>query len=106
MIQTALALALAAHGAGHAVGFWMGVPGWFAAAWLVPGAGFLIGAWGFSQHASWWSLVLVGSAAASLALAGLAKVGLQAGPYASASVFNAVVIGAVLLTSGRRLLPA
>ena len=106
MFQTVLVLALAAHGIGHAVGFWMGVPGWFAAAWLLPGAGFLAGAWGFSQHATWWPVVLVGSGAISLLLASVARVGLQPGPYASAAVFNAIVIGTILFTNGRRLLPA
>jgi len=46
-LRIVMALALAAHGIGHSVGFGVAAPLWFAAAWLLPGAGFVIGAWVF-----------------------------------------------------------
>ena len=46
MLHVLIAIALFMHGAGHAVGFWMPVPAWFSFAWLLPGLGFVAGAWG------------------------------------------------------------
>jgi hypothetical protein len=87
-----IALAIAAHGVGHSVGFGVAAPLWFAAAWLLPGAGFVIAAWAVWTHRTWWEPVVFGSALASLALEAVAGVSLQPGPYASAAVFNALAI--------------
>ena len=91
-LRIVIGLALAAHGLGHSVGFAAAAPLWLAAAWLLPGAGFVIGAWAFWTHRTWWEPVVLGSALASLALEAIAGVSLQAGPYASAAAFNALAI--------------
>jgi hypothetical protein len=91
-LRILLALALVAHGIGHTIGFGVAAPLWFAAAWLIPGAGFVIGAWDLWTHQSWWEPLVFGSALASLALEVMAGVSLQPGPYASAAVFNALAI--------------
>ena len=103
-LRIVIALALAAHGAGHSVGFGVAVPLWFAAAWLLPGAGFLVGAWGFWRDRDWWEPLVLGSALASSALEILAGVSLQPGPYASAAVFNALATGLLLVPRTRQWL--
>jgi hypothetical protein len=103
MLHAAIALAIVLHGLGHAVGFWMPVPTWFALAWLLPGAGFLVGASGFWQHADWWPLVLVASAIASLLMLALPTGALRQSPFGSALAFNLVVILALLVPWSRRL---
>ena len=103
-VRIVIALAIAAHGVGHSVGFGVAAPLWFAAAWLLPGAGFVIGAWAFWTHRTWWASVVFGSALASLALEAIAGVSLQPGPYASAAVFNALAIILLLLPRTRRQL--
>ena len=103
-VRIVIALAIAAHGVGHSVGFGVAAPLWFAAAWLLPGAGFVIGAWAFWTHRTWWASVVFGSALASLALEAIAGVSLQPGPYASAAVFNALAIILLLLPQTRRQL--
>ncbi len=101
-LRIVIALALAAHGVGHSVGFALAVPLWFAAAWLLPGAGFVIGAWAFWTHRTWWEPVVLGSALASLALEAIAGVPLEPGAYASAAVFNALAIILLLVPRTRR----
>jgi hypothetical protein len=107
MLQTILRIAivvgLAAHGLGHTVGFGVGAPVWFAAAWLLPGLGFVVGSWGFWKHFSWWQPVTISSAILSLALEGLVGVSLQPGPYASAAVFNVLVLLVLLVPRTRQL---
>ena len=107
-MQTALRIvivvALAAHGVGHSVGFGVAAPLWFAAAWLLPGVGFVIGAWGFWTHRSWWEPLVLSSAVASVALEALVGVSLQPGPYASAAVFNALAIVLLLVPRTRQQL--
>jgi hypothetical protein len=101
-LRLVIALALAAHGLGHSVGFGVAAPLWFAAAWLLPGAGFVIGAWAFWTHRTWWEPVVFGSALASLAFEVIAGVSLQPGPYASAAVFNGLAIILLLVPQTRR----
>src|ERR1041385_7320952 len=103
-LRIVMALALAAHGIGHSVGFGVAAPLWFAAVWLLPGAGFVIGAWAFWTHRTWWEPVVFGSALASLALEAIAGVSLQPGPYASVAVFNTFAIILLLLPRTRRQL--
>ena len=101
-LRIVIALALAAHGLGHTVGFGVAAPLWFAAAWLLAGAGFVLGAWAFWTHRSWWESVVFGSALASLALEAIAGVSLQPGPYVSAAIFNALTIILLLVPRTRR----
>jgi hypothetical protein len=89
---------------GHSVGFEVGAPLWFAAAWLLAGIGFVVGAWGFWRHRNWWERVVLASALASLALEMLAGVSLQPGPYASAAVFNVLAISLLLIPRTRQQL--
>jgi hypothetical protein len=103
MLHLLIVLALLLHGIGHAVGFWMPVPTWFAAAWLLPGLGFLVGAWGLWQQAGWWPAALIASAMVSLLMAALPAGALRAGPYGSALAFDVLVILAVAAPWGRRL---
>ena len=103
MLHLLIVLALLLHGIGHAVGFWMAVPAWFAVAWLLPGVGFVAGAWGFWQHAAWAPAVLVASAAASLLMLALPTGALRQAPYGSALAFDLLVILAIVAPSGRRL---
>jgi hypothetical protein len=103
-VRIVIVLALAAHSVGHSVGFAVAPPLWFGAAWVVPGAGFLIGAWAFWTHRSWWEPVVFGSALASLALEAIAGVSLQPGPFASAAVFNALAIILLLVPRTRHQL--
>ena len=103
-IRIVIVLVLAAHGLGHSVGFGVAAPLWFAAAWLLRGAGFVIGAWAFWTHQPWWESLIFGSALASLALEAIAGVSLQPGPYASAAVFNALAIILLLLPRTRHQL--
>jgi hypothetical protein len=106
MLHALVALALVMHGVGHALGFWMAVPAWFAVAWLVPGAGFLAGAWGFWHHADWWPAVLVASATASLLMLVLPTGALRQAPFGSfgsALAFDLIVIVALMVPWSRRL---
>jgi hypothetical protein len=103
-VRIVIVLALAAHGLGHIVGFGVAAPLWFAAAWLLPGASFVIVAWAFWTHRSWWEPVVFGSALASLALEAIARVSLEPGPYASAAIFNALAIILLLVPRTRRQL--
>ena len=82
----------------------MADPAWFAVAWLLPGVGFLVGAWGLWQHADWWPAVLVASAAASLLVLALPAGALRQAPYGSALAFDLLVILAIAVPWGRRLL--
>ncbi|MGH2352161.1 MAG: hypothetical protein ACRDJN_11180 [Chloroflexota bacterium] len=104
MWHVVIALALLAHGVGHAVGFWMPVPAWFRLLWLLPGLAFLVGAWAFWQHAEWWPVAVGAAAAASLLTIVLAPSTLRLGPYGSAFVFNALTLLVLLAPQGRRLL--
>jgi hypothetical protein len=104
MLNLLIVLALLLHGIGHAVGFWMAVPAWFAFAWLLPGVGFLVGAWGFWQQADWWPAALAASAAASLLMLALPTGALRQGPYGSAVAFDLVVFLAIAVPWSRRLL--
>ena len=104
MLHLLLVLALLLHGIGHAVGFWMAVPAWFAVAWLLPGVGFLAGAWGVWQHAGWASAVLVASAAASLLMLALPTGALRRASYGAALAFDLLVIVAIAVPWGRRLM--
>jgi hypothetical protein len=106
MWHALIALALVLHGIGHAVGFWMPVPTWFALAWLLPGAGFVLGAWAYLRRAQSWTALTLASAAVSLALVLLAPGTLAPGPYSSAFVFDVVVLAALLIPAGRRRLAA
>jgi hypothetical protein len=81
----------------------VGAQVWFAAAWLLPGLGFVVGSWGFCKHISWWHPVTIAFAVLSLALEGLAGVSLQPGPYASAAVFNVLVLLVLLVPRTRQL---
>jgi hypothetical protein len=103
MLHLMVVLVLLAHGIGHGVGFWMPVPSWFAFAWLVPGAGFSVGAWGYWQHADWWPAVLMTSAALSLAMVMLPTGTLRQAPYASALAFDLLVILTIAMPWSRRL---
>jgi hypothetical protein len=103
-VRIVITLALAVHGVGHTVGFGVPAPSWFAAAWLLAGAGFVMGAWAFWTHRSWWEPVVFCSALASLALEAMAGVSLQPGPYASAAIFNALTIILLLVPRTRRQL--
>jgi hypothetical protein len=103
MLHLLIVLALLLHGIGHAVGFWMAVPSWFAVAWLAPGGGFLVGAWGFWQHAARWPAVLAASAAASLLMLALPTGALRQAPYGSALAFDLVVLFAVVMPWTRHL---
>jgi len=91
-LRIVMALALAAHGIGHSVGFGVAAPLWFAAAWLLPGAGFVLGAWAFWTHRGWWESLIFGSAIVSLGLEAIARVSVEPGPYASAAIFNTLAI--------------
>ena len=104
MLHMLIVLVLLLHGVGHAVGFWMAVPGWFALAWLLPGVGFLAGAWGFWEHAAWAPAVLVASAAASLLMLALPTGALRQAPYGSALAFDLLVIFAFAVPWSRRLM--
>ena len=66
--------------------------GVFAVAWLLPGVGFLAGAWGFWQHAAWAPAGLVASAAASLLLLALPTGALRHAPYGAALAFDALPV--------------
>ena len=101
-LRILIALALAAHGVGHTVGFGVGAPLWFAAVWIVPGVGFVVGAWSLWKHMGWWPPLVLVSAIASLALEALAGVSLQPGPYASAAVFNTVAMLALFVPRTRQ----
>lgn len=103
-LRIVIALALAAHGLGHSVGFGAAAALWFAAAWLLPGAGFVIGAWAFWTHRSWWEPVVFSSALVSLGLEAIASVSLQPAPYASAAAFNTLAIILLLVPRTRRQL--
>jgi hypothetical protein len=104
MLHPLIVLALLLHGIGHAVGFWTAVPAWFALAWLLPGGGFLAGAWGFWQHTAWAPAVLVISATASLLMLALPIGALRQAPYGSALAFDLLVIVAIAAPWSRRLL--
>ena len=104
MLHTLIVLALLLHGIGHAVGLWMAVPAWFAVAWLLPGVGFPVGAWGCWQHATWWPTLLIASAAASLLMLALPTGALRQGPYGSAVAFDLLVILAIAAPWSRRLM--
>jgi hypothetical protein len=104
VLHIVIALALAAHGVGHGVGFGVDAPLRFAAAWLLPGIGFVVGAWGFWRHRSWWQPLVLTSAVASLVLQIVAGVWLQPGPYASAAVFNILAISVLLIPRTRHQL--
>jgi hypothetical protein len=103
MLHLLIVLALLLHGIGHAVGFWLPVPSWFALAWLLPGAGFLVGAWGLWQYTGWWPPALVVSAAASLLMLALPTGALRQVPYGSALAFDLLVILAIAVPWTRRL---
>jgi hypothetical protein len=103
-LRIVIAVALAAHGVGHTVGLGVAAPLWFAAAWLLPGIGFAIGAWAFWTHRGWWEPLVFGSALASLGLEVIAGVSLQLGPYASAAAFNALAIILLLVPRTRHQL--
>jgi hypothetical protein len=103
-LRVVIALALAVHGIGHTVGFGVAAPLWFAAAWLLPGAGFVFGAWAFWTHRTWWESLIFGSAIASFGLEAIARVSLQPGPYASAAVFNVLAIILLLVPRTRHQL--
>jgi hypothetical protein len=103
-VRIVIALALAAHGLGHTVGFGLTAPLWFAVAWLFAGAGFVIGAWAFWTRRTWWEPVVFGSAIASFGLEAIAGVSLQPGPYASAAVFNALTMILLLVPRTRHQL--
>ncbi|HZO27621.1 MAG TPA: hypothetical protein VFH48_16720 [Chloroflexota bacterium] len=106
MLHLLIVLALLLHGIGHAVGFWMAVPSWFAVACLAPGVGFLVGGWGFWQHAAWWPAVLAASAAASLLMLALPTGALRQAPYGSALAFDLIVLFLLVLPWSRRLVAA
>jgi hypothetical protein len=103
-LRVVVALALAAHGVGHAVGFGVAAPLWFAALWLVPGLGIVVAAWGFWKRLPWWQDLALASGAASLVLETIVGVSLQPGPYASAAVFNALAVILLLVPQTRRRL--
>jgi hypothetical protein len=102
MLHLMIALALLLHGVGHAVGFWIPVPSWFAVAWLLPGLGFLAGSWACWQRVDWWPVLIVASSAASLLLV-LATGALRAGPLASALAFDVVVLAVLLVPWSRHV---
>lgn len=104
MLHVLVVLALMLHGIGHAVGFWTAVPAWFAVGWLLPGVGFLAGAWGCWQLAAWAPAALVASAAASLLMLALPTGALRQAPYGSALAFDILVILAIGVPRGRRLM--
>jgi hypothetical protein len=103
MLHAIITAVLMLHGVGHAVGFWLPVPTWFALAWLLPGIGFLIGSWAFWQRADWWPLVVLLAALASLLLV-LLTGELKAGPFASAFLFDLAVIVALVVPWSRRIM--
>src|SRR4051812_6485810 len=102
MLHALVGAALVLHGVGHAVGFWLGVPAWFAATWLLPGVGFLVGAWGFWRHAEWWPIVVAVSAVASLLALALQGGAPRQAPVGSALAFDLVVLAALLVPWSRR----
>jgi len=104
MLHLLIVLALLMHGIGHAVGFWMAVPAWFALGWLLPGVGFVVGAWGVWQHAAWSPAALVASAMASLLMLALPTGALRQPPYGSALAFDLLVILAITAPWSRRLM--
>ena len=104
MLHVLIVLALLMHGIGHAVGFWLPVPAWFAVGWLLPGVGFLVGSWGFWQHAGWSPAALAASATASLLMLVMPTGALRQAPYGSALVVDLLVILASAVPWSRRLM--
>ena len=88
----------------HTIGLAVPLPVWFAGIWLVPGIGFVAAAWGFWKHTLWWITVALVSAIASLAPEAVAGLPLRAGPYASAAVFNVVILLVLLIPRTRQLI--
>jgi hypothetical protein len=106
MWHSLVALALVLHGAGHAVGFWMPVPAWFAVAWLVPGAAVGAGAWGVWRRAGWWPVVVLAAAVLSLLALVLVPSAAQRGPYGSALALDLLAILVLLVPRTRRAVAA
>jgi hypothetical protein len=107
MLQILVALALLLHGVGHVVGFVMPVPVWFSVLWLVPGAAFMVAAWGAWNQVTWWPGLVLGAAVLSIGVLILQRSAVQfGGPFGSAFVFDVVAIAALLLPWSRRLLVA
>jgi hypothetical protein len=103
-MQLVVSAALALHGIGHVVGFWLPVPLTFALLWLVPGVAFVACAYGAWTHAAWWPSLVLGAAALSAALLLSRADALQRpGPLASAFAFNALAAALHHLPRGRRL---
>jgi hypothetical protein len=106
-MQLLVPIALALHGVGHTVGFWLPVPLAFTLLWLIPGSAFVAGAYGAWTHAAWWPSLVLGAAALSAALLLSRGDALQRpGPLASALAFDAIAAVVLLVPWGRRLVGA
>jgi hypothetical protein len=104
MLHVLIVLALLMHGIGHAVGFWMAVPAWFAVSWLLPGIGFLVGSWGFWQHALWSPAVIIASAMMSILMLAEPTGASRQAPYGVALAFDLLVILAIAVPWSRRFI--
>jgi hypothetical protein len=104
MLHVLFAIMLFAHGIGHTIGLWMAVPPWFALLWLLPGLGFLAGAWGVWQGAAWAVGVLGIAALGSLVVLTFPTGVLRLAPYRSALVFDLLTLLVLTLPWTRQLL--
>jgi hypothetical protein len=106
MLHILIAVALVAHGVGHTVGFWMKVPLWFELFWMLAGAGFVAGAWGFWQRTDWWPTAIALSAAGSLIVMMLPHGVFDVTPFSAALAFNLVTLFVLIVPTSRQWLSA
>jgi hypothetical protein len=104
MLHLLFAVMLLLHGLGHTLGFWVAVPPWFALLWLLPGIGFLAGAWGYWQGEEWWPAIVGLSALGSLVILTFPTGVLRLAPFRSALAFDLLMIALTTLPWTRQLL--